>query len=240
MEASEQDLIDIWKWNGPVPRSADSTCVLRLIKEKVREQPGATAIDAWDGTLTYGELDDLSTQVANHLASCGVNPELESPVALCFEKSIWTPVAMLGVMYAGAFSVALDVQQPEERLSAVVGECKPKLMLCSATTRALANRLRRIAGILELSDQLLGSASTKCVHQLPNHLPPARTIFVTFTSGSTGRPKGACISHANVCAAVHHQGRRLGFGSHSRTLDFAPYSFDVRIVSGVKQAKGSG
>ena len=46
-------------------------------------------------------------------------------------------------------------------------------------------------------------------------------------SGTTGQPKGACISHANVRSAVHHQGKKLGFHSKSRVLDFAPYSFDV-------------
>ncbi|KAF1738050.1 Nonribosomal peptide synthetase dtxS1 [Beauveria bassiana] len=62
--------------------------------------------------------------------------------------------------------------------------------------------------------------------ELPQ-VSPSQTLFITYTSGSTGAPKGACISHSNVCAAIHYQGHVLGFRTTSRVLDFSPYSFDV-------------
>ncbi|KAK1913072.1 hypothetical protein P3342_005008 [Pyrenophora teres f. teres] len=58
---------------------------------KMGARPNAPAIFAWDGELTYGELDALSTKLAGHLTQLGVKPE--DVVPLCFEKSMWTLVA---------------------------------------------------------------------------------------------------------------------------------------------------
>ncbi|KAM3436514.1 hypothetical protein MY4824_004289 [Beauveria thailandica] len=55
--------------------------------------------------MTYGELDVWSSKLAGYLASQGVG--MGSVVPLCFEKSVWTPVAMLAVIKAGAASVAM-------------------------------------------------------------------------------------------------------------------------------------
>lgn len=77
-------------------------CIHRIIAETARKHPSETAIWAWDGTMTYEELGRCSTMVARLLAARGVGPE--DFVALAFEKSMWTVVAMLGVLKAGGVS----------------------------------------------------------------------------------------------------------------------------------------
>lgn len=63
---SQQDLDDIWSWNTTVPEPVEA-CVHDLISRQAYEQPFASAIDACDGTLTYGKLDELSTRLAYQL-----------------------------------------------------------------------------------------------------------------------------------------------------------------------------
>lgn len=92
-----------------VPARVDR-CMHELIAEYCHAQPNAPAVCAWDGNFTYNELDRLSSAVAVHLASCGVGPEMFVP--LCFEKSCWTVMALLGVLKAGAAFVLLDPSQP--------------------------------------------------------------------------------------------------------------------------------
>jgi amino acid adenylation domain-containing protein len=192
-----------------------------LIAERARERPNAPAVCAWDGELTYAELDGLSTRLAHHVVGLGVGVDVIVP--LCFEKSMWTPVAMLAVMKAGGTSVALDITLPFLRLQRIVNQSERLLILCSKESEALASRLN-FTTVLKVNRSLF--APELDVSRLPQ-VAPSNIIFVTFTSGSTGIPKGACISHGNVCAAVHYQGARLGFKATSRVLDFAPYSFDV-------------
>ncbi|EFQ93183.1 hypothetical protein PTT_09507 [Pyrenophora teres f. teres 0-1] len=80
----------LWAWNQDVPPAIEQ-CVHDLFAKQARARPNAPAIFAWDGELTYGELDALSTKLAGHLTQLGVKPE--DVVPLCFEKSMWTLVA---------------------------------------------------------------------------------------------------------------------------------------------------
>ncbi|KFY99119.1 hypothetical protein V500_01452 [Pseudogymnoascus sp. VKM F-4518 (FW-2643)] len=221
---SQQDLRDIWTWNATVPEVVDA-CVHDLIAERTAQQPDAPAVCAWDGELTYRELDKLSTRLAHQLVGLGVRPNVIVP--LCFEKSMWTAVAMLAVMKAGGASVAMDSSQPEERLRSIVQQVEPIVVVSSAANEALAGRLS-MATVLVVDAQHL--AQTKGGDRGRATLPtvqPSDTLYIVFTSGSTGTPKGAIITHRNFSSAIRHQQAALGFNTTSRVFDFVSYAFDV-------------
>jgi amino acid adenylation domain-containing protein len=226
----QKDLANIWQWNADVPETIHA-CVHDLIADTVRRQPDAPAICAWDGDLTYRELDVLSNKLAAYLVSVGVGHGAIVP--LCFEKSIWTPVAMLGVMKAGAASVAMDTTHPEARLRNIVQQAfaysSRRAILSSVTNQPLADCLPRPE---KLETTVL--VPEALVREAPNDhkFPPATVkpddiLYVVFTSGSTGNPKGAIITHANFSSAIVHQQVALGFDPTCRVLDFASYAFDV-------------
>lgn len=135
---SPQDIKELWDWNGSVP-TAVQECVHDIIGNTMKRQPQAMAVFSWDGSLTYAELDDLSYRLASHLVALGVQPG--SIVPLCFEKSVWYPVAALGAMRAGGTCIAMDSTQPESRLRSIVQQVNPKLILSSVNNEALASRL---------------------------------------------------------------------------------------------------
>lgn len=70
--------------------------VIDLWRESVRTAPRAPAIDAWDGTLTYNELDDAAEKLALQLLSKGVTTGDFVPFS--FEKSVWMVVAILAIL----------------------------------------------------------------------------------------------------------------------------------------------
>jgi amino acid adenylation domain-containing protein len=225
--ASTDDLADIWAWNSTLPESVNS-CVHEYFTTAVQRQPTATAICAWDGSLTYGELDALSTNLACRLASRDIGPG--DIVPLCFEKSMWTPVAMLGVMKAGAASVALDTSYPPSYLEGIVRQAhahsKRHLILSSKSNEELSRRLS--AG--SSGQEVVFIAETMARGAFKHHLPTVRPedlLYVVFTSGSTGTPKGVMIRHSNFCSAIRHQQRSLGFVNTARVFDFVSYAFDV-------------
>ncbi|CAG8905552.1 unnamed protein product [Penicillium egyptiacum] len=221
---SWQELDEIWAKNAVVPESITG-CVHDLITEVTQKQPQALAVCAWDGDFTYAQLSTLSDHVAHNLCDMGNLPG--SPVTLLFPKSRWTCVAMLGIIKAGCAAIALDSTHPDARLRSIIRHAQPKTMICGSATRNRVSLLCELP-ILQLDDSLLEVAGT--MKQQTLDLPvvsPKDTVYISFTSGTTGEPKGACISHANVRSAVHHQGKALGFHQESRVFDFAPYSFDV-------------
>lgn len=135
---SLQDIKELWRWNGIVPPSVQE-CVHGLIGSTMKRQPQAPAICSWDGNLSYSELDELSICLASDLISVGVQPG--DIIPLCFEKSMWYPVAALGAMRAGATCVAMDATQPESRLRSIVQQLNPRLILSSVNNEKLASRL---------------------------------------------------------------------------------------------------
>lgn len=224
---SAADLQEIWTWNKDVPARVEE-CVHDLIAVTMRRKPEVLAVDAWDGQLTYRQLDDLSTQLAHQLTIFGVGPEVIVP--LCFEKSVWMPVAMLGVMKAGGASVALDITQPVARLRSIVRQVRPVAIVSSVKNADLARSLYIGEVVVAVDkdhlDQLASTQPNKPSQSIPS-VQPTNSLYLVFTSGSTGTPKGVVITHSNFCSALKYQAAVIGVNSSSRVLDLAPYAFDL-------------
>ncbi|KAE8419880.1 hypothetical protein BDV36DRAFT_293772 [Aspergillus pseudocaelatus] len=224
---SERDLHDIWKWNAVVPESVED-CVHNVFAQRVAETPEAPAVCAWDGELTYLQLDQFSTLLAGRLISLGLGVGPGAIVPLCFEKSVWVPVAIFAVMKAGAASVALDTTLPRSRLESIVSQLSAKVMLTSKSCAKLA------ADITDAPTMEVGG-DWRNVEQVFQQIPiprmptvsPSSPLYIVFTSGSTGAPKGATVTHGNFCSAIRHQQPDLGFERSSRVFDYTSYAFDV-------------
>lgn len=219
--ASQQDLHDIWQRNANIPLAIEM-CVHDLIAETTRRQPEAVAICAWDGELTYRQLDKLSTRLAHHLVEHGVGPDVVVP--LCFEKSMWMPVAMLAVMKAGGASIAMDATQPQERLQSIIQQSKSRILLSSSAQEARARQLG-MTSLIVVDAEWIGQITKSSAKSLPKNVPSDK-VCIVFTSGSTGLPKGAVLTHRNFSTAIIKHSSLYDLDSTSRVYDFASYSFD--------------
>ncbi|KAK4182027.1 hypothetical protein QBC35DRAFT_550809, partial [Podospora australis] len=65
-----EDRQAIWTWNCEAPAAVER-CIHDLFAEQAGARPDAPAICAWDGEMTYGELDELSAKLAGHLVEIG-------------------------------------------------------------------------------------------------------------------------------------------------------------------------
>ncbi|TVY34230.1 Nonribosomal peptide synthetase [Lachnellula subtilissima] len=224
---SKRDLHDVWKWNSAVPQSIED-CVHNVFARRVAETPEAPAVCAWDGKLTYVQLDHFSTLLAGRLLSLGLGVGSGAIVPLCFEKSVWVPVAVLAVMKAGAASVALDTTLPRSRLESIVTQLSAKVMLTSKSCAKLGADITdaltmEVGGDPDNFEQLYQPIS---IPKMPT-VSASSALYIVFTSGSTGAPKGATVTHANFCSAIRHHQPQLGFERSSRVFDYTSYAFDV-------------
>jgi amino acid adenylation domain-containing protein len=222
---TKQELETIWGWNSTLPATVDRH-VHSLIEDHAHEHPNRLAICAWDGELTYGDLDQKATSLAWKLADEGVQPDTIVP--LCFEKSMWTTVAMLAVLKAGGAFVLLDPALPEQRLATVVQQVNSRMILCSRRNLHIASSL--VSNALVVDREFFESQEGR-FSRLPITSSPDSRMYVVFTSGSTGTPKGVMLSHRNFASAVYHQKKYYQLDHNSRVYDFASHSFDVAILN---------
>ena len=219
---TEQDLSQIWQWNSKTYDSIDR-CIHDLIADAAASQPTTTAISAWDGELTYQELDHLSTLLAHQLVELGVGRGMIIP--LYFEKCLFSFLVFLSVIKAGAAGLFLDPALPESRLQAIVHQVKPILMLASPANESLGSSMAEHVLVVSHESMRLVSERCKTTPLPPVH--PSDLLYAVFTSGSTGTPKGVLIQHRHFCSAIFHQQPVFNLSPSSRMYDFSAPSFDV-------------
>ena len=170
------------QWNGDLTPAVEKF-VHQLIETQAIENPTSQAICSWDGNLTYADLDNLSSRLANHLFTKGIVPETIVP--LCFEKSLWTIVSLLGVLKAGGAFLMLDPSQPAGRLEAIVKQTGARFMLASRTCEESCRGFVEKVLVVD-ADTLVGleSSGYSSSVRLDN------AAYYIFSSGSTGAPKG--------------------------------------------------
>jgi non-ribosomal peptide synthetase component F len=83
---SRANLDRVREWNDSYSIQPVERCVHDVIADRVLERPDAEAVCAWDGSLTFRELDTVTGVLASLLITLGVGPEVLVP--LCFEKSV--------------------------------------------------------------------------------------------------------------------------------------------------------
>lgn len=232
LAVSIEETNDIWNWTTPLPDTIDK-CMHDIISEKASSHPEKTAIDAWNGSLTYQQVDDYSTDLAKNLQL--LNDSDNQVIPILFEKSRWTIVAVLAVMKAGACFALLDPAQPEGRLSTIVQQTRARLLVCSKAQTSLAARIANDATVVPVSKSKFAKIYRPYAQQLPTtSLPPvspSKVMYIQFTSGSTGLPKGCMLSHSNFTSGAIPRAYTVGYRDTSRVLDFASYAFDVSIDS---------
>ena len=119
--------------------------LMQLFEAQVARAPEAVAIVCDDQQLTYADLDERADRVAQYLRAHGV--AAATTVGVCLPRSLELPIALLGVLKAGATYVALDPDDSAER--------RAEVMIAVKTAAVIFPRESRIerCGTRRQSDQ---------------------------------------------------------------------------------------
>ncbi|QNP68571.1 amino acid adenylation domain-containing protein [Streptomyces roseirectus] len=193
---------------GPAPAG-----VLERFAAQVRERPGQCALVAGDTALDYATLDRRSNRLAHALIARGAGPD--RVVGLHTGRTAELVVGVLGILKAGAAYLPLDPGQPPERLTAMVDDATP---------------------VLVLSDQESGwehlakvEAEGTCEEAPALDADPARLAYVIYTSGSTGRPKGVAVTHGSVVNLLDHWRDLMGDAPGEASSAWSSIGFDASV-----------
>jgi amino acid adenylation domain-containing protein len=180
-------------WNDTRMDYPAHASIHQLFEAQVHRTPEATALVAGDQRLTYRELNERANQLAHHLRSLEVGPDVL--VGICMERTAEMVIAMLAVVKAGGAYVPLDPAYPAERLKFILEDARVHVLLTQTQLRKDLPVHDAVMLCLDELDLSRESRSNPGSGVKASHL-----AYVIFTSGSTGRPKGVAIEHRSVIA----------------------------------------
>ncbi|MCV7382629.1 non-ribosomal peptide synthetase [Mycolicibacter longobardus] len=153
--------------------------------------------------LTYPQLHHRSDRLAELLIASGVQPG--TLVGLSVRRDLDLPVALVGIMKAGAGYFPLDPSYPRQRLEFMIDDVAPKVIMVSAATRGAMPETDGVT-LLCLDDADVQAELAKDVTGADLPVPqPDDPMFLVFTSGSTGVPKGVLGTHRSMSARLNWQ-----------------------------------
>ncbi|KAF4189626.1 hypothetical protein CNMCM7927_007310 [Aspergillus lentulus] len=219
---SQSNKIDVVQWNAH--QCWKPASLLGTVSRHARERADHPAVHAWDGIISYSDLDLLATKWAQHLHQLGI--QRQAMVLVLMDRSKWAVVAEIAVLKAGAAFIPLDASQPLERLKYIIHETGARILMAS---ERLADILSdHVDMTLVISDKTMTGLSEP--HKSGSYpIAPEDTAYILFTSGSTGTPKGCVVSYGAL-ADVVNQSAALNILPESRVLQFASYTFGVSLI----------
>lgn len=230
------------EWNETSTAYRRDACLHELFEEQAAATPDAVAVAGADRSLTYGELEQRSNQLAQHLRFLGV--ATGSLVAVLVDRSPEAVVALLGILKAGAGYVPLERHYPAARIRFILTTLGIEVAVTAsahlAHLDAVGADLRHLVCVDATTEPLEAEVGGMrvwgwdVVARQPATRPDGRataedTAYIIFTSGSTGTPKGVTVRHRPVINLIEWVNRRYGVGGDDRLLFITSLSFDLSV-----------
>ena len=187
--------------------------------------------------LSYAELSSRSNQLARTLTSQGVRRR--NRVGIFMNKCLEMPLAVYGIMKAGAAYVPIDPAAPAARLKYIFQHCGIQVLITQVSKLKILSeiigetQLDCLVGIDETSDLTIRSVPWQEVYDASSQTPDSGPMteqdlaYIMYTSGSTGEPKGIMhthhsgLSYAKLSAETYRLHEKDILGNHS------PLHFDM-------------
>jgi long-chain acyl-CoA synthetase len=190
--------------------------------------PQREAVACGDVRLSFGDIDEQSTRLANGLVSRGI--AVGDRVAIFLANRAEFVVAFMGIVKAGAIAITLNPKLSPSEVAYIVSDAAPKAVILEDETRPILARAGngpalKIAvgdkgadGELQFSEMVAEGGT-----DLPEIPPEFDDCMISYTSGTTGNPKGAIITQANYSIlAAYINGVHWNLRTDDRILATTP------------------
>ena len=223
LTASEQE----WHCNtlNQTQRDFAQLCVQELFVQKAVSIPHQTAVSCGSRSLTYGQLDRCSANIAQHLLNIGFGPG--TVIGLMVDRSPEMLAALLGIMRAGATYVPMDPNYPAARLEHMLKASGASLLLTQASLKSCLPNVQILS--LNVADCLIPPTDEKIHSSLPK-VSLSASAYIIFTSGSTGVPKGVEIPHVAVTNLLCSMLETPGIRADDVLLSVTSVCFDIAAL----------
>lgn len=199
---------------------------MKFLKRAVLKCPNKVAVKDKKNQYSYKELDNMSDVLAYYLTQCGIVKG--DCVGIFMENNSEYILCVLAIMKVAAIFVPIATQYPAERLTMIVKNCTPKVILTNE------NNITKIMGIAIKNDistlDLQTINYTYKTNKIEPKLMPQDVAYIIYTSGSTGVPKGVAIRWESLNNYIQDTCRQLEFDDGLISLNMTPFYFDGALT----------
>ncbi|SMR60845.1 unnamed protein product [Zymoseptoria tritici ST99CH_1A5] len=191
----------------PYEEPASARTLVDILEATITRHPDALAIDNGTSRLSYAELSKSIDLKVNALREAGVVAGDRVGVRLT-SGTLDLYVSILGVLFAGAAYVPVDVDDPDARADLVSSEAEVSAVLTD--------------------NGIIPKRPSRRSEDTRNRPSIEDDAWIIFTSGSTGKPKGVAVTHRSAAAFVDAETRLF--------LPKAPLAPGDRVLAGLSVA----
>ena len=211
-------------FNDTARESVPALSIHQLFETHAAGTPEAIALVFGEEKLSYAQLNQRANRLARYLRELGVGPE--ALVGICLERGVEMVVALLATLKAGGAYVPLDPGYPQDRLTFMLADSRPAVLLTTESQETTLPRGDARVVRLDIDARLFEEFAGENVETGVSADNPA---YVIYTSGSTGQPKGVVVTHRGLGNLHEEQLCAFGHGPRDRVLQFASLSFDASV-----------
>ena len=193
----------------------------QLIEESASKYPDNIALTFHDTSLTYTQLNNTASRLAQELLKNGI--QTGDIIGIALDRSAELIISLLAVLKTGAAYVPLDPEYPKDRIEFMLDDSGAAMLL---TSKKYQGHFASNTSEVLIEDALTNSANY-------SNNPPEVDVtgqnlaYVLYTSGSTGKPKGVQIAHHSLVNLMYSFQKSPGITANDITLAVATISFDI-------------
>jgi long-chain acyl-CoA synthetase len=217
--------------------------VHNYLEQSARLRPNHICLVCGNQQLSYAEVDQAATRLANGLLTLGVERGFRAAVYL--PNSVEAVVSIFGILKTGGVFVMINPSTKPQKLSYILNNCEASVLIASA---------READNLLQIKQDVRSLLTEILVPDLPDGFHPPEFKSYTaiqaeypvdiqkttgtidldlacliYTSGSTGDPKGVMSDHSNIDFATDSIIRYLENREDDIVLNALPLSFDYGL-----------